>query len=368
MSYRYSADDIKDMLRYEIEHLVQDIAPGGMLEGVEYSTLNPSRPDNKPGSFKICVRGANIGKWADFATDQRGNDLLSLITHIKCDGDHKMGWKWALAYLGITHDIPLPTQKEQEAAARKREEIKKQRKQDADKRAALMMRLAYETYLEAQQYPVRGSLVSDYLATRGINFNALYDTGRAGGGVRLGEIFFHPKCAWGGKDNRKILPAMIVPFIAINKEGKDYVSGIHRTFLARDGSGKSAEIPTPRLVLGRFAGAAMRLWHGDGDVDKPLILTEGVEDALSVALVCPDHAVWAVGALPNFAQAVLPAVHKSILIFADNDKDEAQKKAIQKAVNTHIKAGRIVRVMHADETIAKDANDLLRAGTQTEVV
>jgi hypothetical protein len=52
------------------------------------------------------------------------------------------------------------------------------------------------------------------------------------------------------------------------------VTGIHRTFLAADGSGK-ATFRSPRLSLGPTGGAAIRL--GDATADAPLIVGEGVE-------------------------------------------------------------------------------------------
>lgn len=52
---------------------------GGAYEGNEYSVLNPTRLDNAKGSFKI---NKNSGKWSDFATDQKGGDLVSLAAYI----------------------------------------------------------------------------------------------------------------------------------------------------------------------------------------------------------------------------------------------------------------------------------------------
>jgi hypothetical protein len=51
------------------------IVPGGKVQGHEYEALNPTRGDRRPGSFKINLRS---GKWADFATGDRGGDPVSL--------------------------------------------------------------------------------------------------------------------------------------------------------------------------------------------------------------------------------------------------------------------------------------------------
>jgi hypothetical protein len=54
------------------------ILPGGKLDGHEYVALNPRRADRHLGSFRINVR---TGKWADFATGDRGGDLISLVAY-----------------------------------------------------------------------------------------------------------------------------------------------------------------------------------------------------------------------------------------------------------------------------------------------
>jgi hypothetical protein len=50
--------------------------PGGRVVGVEYVVKNPKRVDRHAGSFKINIR---TGQWADFATNERGSDLISLV-------------------------------------------------------------------------------------------------------------------------------------------------------------------------------------------------------------------------------------------------------------------------------------------------
>jgi hypothetical protein len=54
------------------------ILPGGKLDGHGYVALNPRRADRHLGSFRINVR---TGKWADFATGDRGGDLISLVAY-----------------------------------------------------------------------------------------------------------------------------------------------------------------------------------------------------------------------------------------------------------------------------------------------
>jgi hypothetical protein len=53
--------------------------PDGRLVGAEFVARNPTRADRRAGSFKINVR---TGQWADFATGDRGGDVISLAAYL----------------------------------------------------------------------------------------------------------------------------------------------------------------------------------------------------------------------------------------------------------------------------------------------
>jgi putative DNA primase/helicase len=52
---------------------------GGKDQGREYLPLNPKRADTKPGSFTI---NRDSGAWSDFATGDKGGDLVSLCAYL----------------------------------------------------------------------------------------------------------------------------------------------------------------------------------------------------------------------------------------------------------------------------------------------
>jgi hypothetical protein len=58
----------------------------GKREGHEWVALNPTRSDTKSGSFKINLK---TGKWGDFATGDRGGDLIALWAYIKDIGQYE---------------------------------------------------------------------------------------------------------------------------------------------------------------------------------------------------------------------------------------------------------------------------------------
>jgi hypothetical protein len=60
--------------------ICQRLVSGGKAIGHEYVVRNPTRADRRPGSFKVNLR---TGKWADFATGDRGGDPVSLIAYVE---------------------------------------------------------------------------------------------------------------------------------------------------------------------------------------------------------------------------------------------------------------------------------------------
>src|SRR5574343_85655 len=59
---------------------IHQLLPGGAVQNNEYVVKNPTRNDNKAGSFSINL---TTGKWSDFATGDAGNDLIGLTSYVK---------------------------------------------------------------------------------------------------------------------------------------------------------------------------------------------------------------------------------------------------------------------------------------------
>ncbi len=73
--------------------------PDGRQVGREYVALNPRRADRRPGSFKVNVQ---TGRWADFATGDRGGDPVSLAAYLSATGQADAARSLA-AMLGVRH-------------------------------------------------------------------------------------------------------------------------------------------------------------------------------------------------------------------------------------------------------------------------
>jgi len=62
------------------ESLLERWLPDGNIQSGEFKARNPLRADNKVGSFSVNIRS---GKWGDFATNDAGNDLISLYAYLE---------------------------------------------------------------------------------------------------------------------------------------------------------------------------------------------------------------------------------------------------------------------------------------------
>ena len=71
---------VKNFLKGHEEGILRRLLPMGKKSGNEYIALNPTRNDKNLGSFRI---NTTTGKWADFATGDKGGDIISLYAYIK---------------------------------------------------------------------------------------------------------------------------------------------------------------------------------------------------------------------------------------------------------------------------------------------
>jgi phage/plasmid primase-like uncharacterized protein len=119
------------------------------------------------------------------------------------------------------------------------------------------------------------------------------------------------------------------------------------------------------MSLGRVAGGAIRLWHGashkplhEAPEGETVVIGEGIETALSVAIACPELRVLCALSLGNVVE--LPPAVRAVILLADNDVGNvAAARGLQRAIDHYAHQGRHVRI--ARSTVGSDMNDLLRA-------
>jgi hypothetical protein len=367
----YSLEDIKDMLLARVDEVAHHYAPeasGAYIDKHLYFTLNPGRADRSVGSFCINISGPKAGKWNDFATGAHG-DLLDLIAlYMGCNLSDAI--REARGFLGLQNDNPEDRRRRKVAA-----DAAVARRKDAEmSRAAMVQRVrkqAHAIWLGARE-DIRGTPVDLYLQARGIDLSCLPRMPRA--------IRYDPRCfaKWIDTDTGECfeahLPAMLTG--VVDRVG-DTVA-LHRTYLGLNAQGRwaKAAMPTPKKVLGDYAGAAIRLWSGIGPRGgKPgplaglpkgsrVYLCEGIEDGLTAALIKPEARILAAISLSNLGQVALPPNITEVVLIADRDENDQARAALQKAIATHQSKGRSVRVWLAPEPF-KDLNAMLMgAGTE----
>ncbi|WP_457969419.1 DUF927 domain-containing protein [Pseudomonas sp. R4-84] len=79
---RPSFADVKSAALKDIDRVLAHWLPNGKRVdgGKEYTAPNPTRTDKRAGSLKVNL---SKGTWADFATDDKGGDLIDLVRYLE---------------------------------------------------------------------------------------------------------------------------------------------------------------------------------------------------------------------------------------------------------------------------------------------
>ena len=181
-------------------------------------------------------------------------------------------------------------------------------------------------------HDARGTTVATYLSSRGL---VLPFSGR----IRFHTALTH--------STGTVWPAMV----GLVTDAADRPIGVHRTFLARDGSGKAPVTPA-RMALGPIRGGAVRL----APAAKKIVVGEGIETVLSV-MQSTGVPGWAALSTSGLRTLVLPRLVEEVVVLAD--ADEPGEAAARDAAARWVHEGRRVRIARPDEGY-KDFNDMLR--------
>jgi putative DNA primase/helicase len=179
--------------------------------------------------------------------------------------------------------------------------------------------------------PAAGTPVGTYLASRGLDLSVPE-------ALRFHAGLKHPS---GG-----VWPTMV----ALVVDGLDGTPvAIHRTYLARNGSGK-APIDPQKMMLGPCRGCAVRL-------AKPcdvLMVGEGVETCLA-AMQASGHPAWAALSTSGLRSLDLPTEIRDLIVLADGD--ESGEAAARDCALRWKRQGRRLRIARPPQGM--DFNDVL---------
>jgi hypothetical protein len=194
--------------------------------------------------------------------------------------------------------------------------------------------------LFAAAKPIHGTIAETYLRRRGIADVR-----------RFRALRFHATCFYRAREDtpRETWPALLAAVTDL----RGTVTGVLRTWLARDGSGK-APIATPRRAMGHLLGNGVRL----GVVKDVVAAGEGLETMLSLRCVLPDMPMIAALSATHLAALVPPPSLKRLYVARDNDR--AGRRAAE-MLDTRVKADGIEVLVLTPQ--ADDFNtDLLALG------
>ena len=272
------ASELSRRLALEAEAVCRVYLPKGRRRG-RYWIVGDVQ--GTPGrSLFVKLSGEGCGHWTDAATAEHG-DLLDLIRLNRGHTAFRETLDEARQFL---HDpVPLRAPRRFRPA-----------KPSHDRQAA-----AEKLYNLSR--PVPGTLAETYLRGRAITARLDWPSLR-----------FHPACYYRGHAQapREAWPALL----GIVTDLGGNLTGLQRTWLARDGSGK-APLADPRRAMGHLLGHAVRF----GEVREIMAAGEGIETVLSLLSLFPALPMAAGLSAAHLSALVFPPGLRRLYILRDND-------------------------------------------------
>ncbi|MBN9458498.1 MAG: toprim domain-containing protein [Bosea sp.] len=348
MSHPVSIDAVKAKLNDRLDDLMAKLCPNAVKVGNEWE-MGSIR--GEPGqSFKMNRSGKKLGLGYDFA-EGRYYDILDVVAAAKFDGDIGDAIAWAIALFNLGRMTPAEIREQEEKAKRQRAEAEKGQAEDAE----AVRRKAKGLYLAGE--PWEGSPVERYLLGRRIDLKRFDRSPRA--------LRWHGR-VWNREAGGVELPAMLAPIVdAISGEHL----GTHRTWLdlLADGRVTKAALREPKMSWGAYRGGVIPLLRGESGkplkqmpADEWVICAEGIENALSAALMRPQRRAIAAVSLSNLAEIRLPPQLGGLFLVADNDTKSGPQKQFARACARLEERGVRFQIVRPPEGI-KDFNDWLAA-------
>lgn len=364
------------------EKLAQSLLPGGARHGDVY-TAAPRKAGGPGDSLTVYVRGSKKGKWRFFGADLPAMlngetfgdmlDLIRLTQHLDAEGARG----WALRYLGLQPgSVEYRRTPAEEALARKRAAEAERAESEKTRRARKEGLLLWAACPPVSLDNPGGRYLDQRL---GGGFGRLLALGWGLNALRFHPALKHPHAAG------RAFPAIV----ALVQFPTGKVATIHRLYLTQPAPGRWDVLREKRDGLkGKLAWCAIdggfcAVWRGSrsdpetGEVregwpwsDKragpEVVVCEGIEDALSLALVQPDRRYAAALSVPNFMHLKLPEWARQVVWFADDDGSNDQTPALlERAYQRLEDEGREVAIGRPPKGF-KDANDVLRGAAAHE--
>lgn len=273
---------------------------------------------------------SKAGKWSDAATGEHG-DLLDIIGISLGHAEFSDTMSEAQRFLALPE-----TQRNRSAVVRHR-----YRKPALNQQSQLSARRLWR-----MARPIAGTPAETYLRQRGL--------------TRLREpqsLRFLDDCYWQpeGGGATQSWPALIAAVTDV--DGR--LTGVHRSWLARDGRAK-APIDPPRKALGKLLGHAVRF----GESGPVMAAGEGIETTLSLRQLAPRLPLLAALSAAHLAAIRFPDILRRLYVV--QDRDEAGAWTVKRLRTRAAEAGIELRVLlphrrDLNDDLLADGEDVLRA-------
>ena len=303
---RLNASELAQRLGREAEAVCRYYLSNGRKQGNYWQVGDVQ---NSPGrSMFVRLTGPEsgkgaAGKWTDAQSGEHG-DLLDVIGESLGLIDFADVAEEARRFLSLPHPEPEP-------------HSRKSRTPPAPSGSSEAARRLWH-----MTRPLIGSLAETYLRGRGI-------TDLSG----TANLRFHPTCYWRpeGDGPTETWPAMIAAVTDL--DGK--ITGAHRTWLIRDGSGK-APLDPPRKARGDLLGNAVRF----GKAQDVMAAGEGIETILSLRQALPIMPMVSALSAGHLAAVLFPPHLRRLYFVRDNDQagDAARDSLVDRAIEAGIEA------------------------------
>lgn len=278
-----SAADLADLLARDAEAVCRHFLDRGYRVGNYWQVGDVRNAPGRSMFVRLTARDARhpAGKWTDAATSEHG-DLLDVIRESCGLKSFREVADEARRFLSLPRADPETSSSHASCPAPSGSPASARR-------------------LFAISQPIPGTLAETYLHKRGI---ADLDG--------LASLRFHPRCYYRPDRNAptETWPAMIAAVTDLDGQ----ITGVHRTWLDRDGCGK-APIDTPRRAIGLLLGNAVRF----GVADDVMAAGEGIETMLSVRSCIPTMPMAAALSAAHLAAMLFPAKLRRLYVVRDND-------------------------------------------------
>ena len=278
------ANEIAEKLADRAEAVCRTYLPKGRKSGNYWMIGDAS---GAPGqSMHVRLRGplsgkGAAGKWSDEANGDHGN-LLDVIRHSRGLSEFREVLAEACRFLALPEPISVsPIQartKRQPSSGRE-----------------------FASRLFTSSRGLAGSIAETHLKNRGIEIQLDFEALR-----------FHPRCFHGTDEAGRPVywPAMVA---AVTEEA-GALTGVSRTYLARDGLSKAPVDPN-RRAKGDILGNGIRF----GTVTDVMAAGEGIETTLSLRVPMPTIPLVAATSSNHLSALLFPTSLRTLLVIRDND-------------------------------------------------